>query len=66
MSTNGGPDADATIAEMRARLADDLDAPGALAAVDDWAARSLAEGGSVLAAPGFVGRACDALLGVRI
>jgi L-cysteine:1D-myo-inositol 2-amino-2-deoxy-alpha-D-glucopyranoside ligase len=32
----GGPDASSTIAEVRDRLADDLDAPGALAAVDAW------------------------------
>ncbi|HEU4999621.1 MAG TPA: cysteine--1-D-myo-inosityl 2-amino-2-deoxy-alpha-D-glucopyranoside ligase [Lapillicoccus sp.] len=66
LSTNGGPDADATVAELRARLADDLDTPGALAAVDAWVARSLEEGGTVEGAPGIVGRACDALLGVRV
>jgi L-cysteine:1D-myo-inositol 2-amino-2-deoxy-alpha-D-glucopyranoside ligase len=32
----GGPDATATIAEVRDRMADDLDSPGALAAVDAW------------------------------
>jgi L-cysteine:1D-myo-inositol 2-amino-2-deoxy-alpha-D-glucopyranoside ligase len=32
----GGPDASAAIAAVRARMADDLDAPGALAAVDAW------------------------------
>ena len=66
LSTNGGPDADATVAEVRARLADDLDTPGALAAIDAWVARSLAEGGTVEGAPGIVGRTCDALLGVRV
>jgi len=66
LSTNGGPDAGATVAEIRARLADDLDTPGALAAVDAWVARSLEEGGTVEGAPGIVGRACDALLGVRV
>lgn len=66
LSTNGGPDADPTVAEVRARLADDLDAPGALAAIDAWVARSLAEGGDVEGAPGVVGRTADALLGVRI
>ena len=44
-----------TVAEVRARLADDLDTPGALAAVDAWVARSLSEGGSVEGAPGIVG-----------
>jgi L-cysteine:1D-myo-inositol 2-amino-2-deoxy-alpha-D-glucopyranoside ligase len=66
LSTNGGPDADATVAEVRARLADDLDTPGALAAIDAWVARSLAQGGTVEGAPGIVGRTCDALLGVRV
>jgi L-cysteine:1D-myo-inositol 2-amino-2-deoxy-alpha-D-glucopyranoside ligase len=33
----------ATLAQMRERLADDLDAPGALAAVDQWATEILAE-----------------------
>jgi L-cysteine:1D-myo-inositol 2-amino-2-deoxy-alpha-D-glucopyranoside ligase len=66
LSTNGGPDPDATVAEIRARLADDLDTPGALAAVDAWVARSLEEGGTVTGAPGIIGRACDALLGVRV
>lgn len=32
----GGPDAREVVATVRARLADDLDAPGALAAVDAW------------------------------
>jgi L-cysteine:1D-myo-inositol 2-amino-2-deoxy-alpha-D-glucopyranoside ligase len=32
----GGPDVSATIAEVRDRMASDLDAPGALAAVDAW------------------------------
>jgi len=66
LSTNGGPDPDATIDRVRERLADDLDAPGALAAIDAWARRSLGEGGGMLGAPGIVGRVCDALLGVRI
>jgi L-cysteine:1D-myo-inositol 2-amino-2-deoxy-alpha-D-glucopyranoside ligase len=66
LSTNGGPDPEGTLAEVRARLADDLDTPGALVAVDAWVARSLEEGGTVEGAPGIVGRTCDALLGVRI
>jgi L-cysteine:1D-myo-inositol 2-amino-2-deoxy-alpha-D-glucopyranoside ligase len=35
--TWGGPDARDVVTEVRARLADDLDAPGALAVVDAWA-----------------------------
>ena len=63
LSTDGGPEADGAVAEVRARLADDLDTPGALAAIDAWVARSLAEGGRSRSAPGIVGRTCDALLG---
>ena len=61
-----GPSADGVIRQLRERLADDLDAPGALAAVDLWARRQLAEGGADEGAPGVVSRAVDALLGVRL
>ena len=71
LSGNGGPPADSTIEVIRGRLADDLDAPGALAAVDDWVTESLARDGAgagvfELGAPGLVGRALDALLGIRL
>jgi L-cysteine:1D-myo-inositol 2-amino-2-deoxy-alpha-D-glucopyranoside ligase len=67
LSGNGGPPAEATIAAIRKCLASDLDAPGALAAVDEWASQSLAGGGSTEAgAPGLVSRALDALLGIRL
>jgi L-cysteine:1D-myo-inositol 2-amino-2-deoxy-alpha-D-glucopyranoside ligase len=71
LSGNGGPPADLTIARIRECLADDLDAPGALAAVDEWARQSLnAESiepePTDLGAPGVVGRAVDALLGIRL
>ena len=39
-----GPDARPLLAEVRARLADGLDTPGALAAVDAWASAALADG----------------------
>ncbi|MCK9877583.1 cysteine--1-D-myo-inosityl 2-amino-2-deoxy-alpha-D-glucopyranoside ligase [Frankia sp. Ag45/Mut15] len=39
-----GPDATGVLAAVRARLADDLDAPRALAAVDAWADAALADG----------------------
>ena len=39
---DAGLNADATIAAVRAALADDLDAPAALAAVDAWAGASVA------------------------
>jgi L-cysteine:1D-myo-inositol 2-amino-2-deoxy-alpha-D-glucopyranoside ligase len=50
-----------TVAQVRTRLSDDLDAPGALAGVDHWAERALGRGEPV--AP-LVPRAVDALLGV--
>ncbi len=66
VSGNGGPDASAALAEIRAALAEDLDAPRALAAVDSWASTSLTLGGDVEGAPGVLARAVDALLGVRL
>jgi L-cysteine:1D-myo-inositol 2-amino-2-deoxy-alpha-D-glucopyranoside ligase len=63
-----------TLTAVRERLADDLDAPGAVAAVDIWADAVLAEtpGPAAGGGPaddtggGLVGRAVDALLGVRL
>ncbi len=66
MSTDGGPDAEATIGALRDALADDLDTPTALAAVDAWCEQSLGSGGDVRSAPGDLSRAVDALLGVRL
>ena len=53
------------LGEVRERLADDLDAPGALAAVDAWAAAVLAAPGPVPDA-GLVRDTIDALLGVAV
>ncbi|MEU0481758.1 cysteine--1-D-myo-inosityl 2-amino-2-deoxy-alpha-D-glucopyranoside ligase [Streptosporangium sp. NPDC006013] len=61
-----GPDAGVVLDRVRARMADDLDAPGALAVIDDWAERALSEGGSDPGAPLLVGRIADALLGVAL
>lgn len=66
VSRPDGPPAEALLAEIREALADDLDAPAALAAVDRWAARQEAEGGTDTGAPGLVSRAVDALLGVAL
>ncbi|MBB0245440.1 cysteine--1-D-myo-inosityl 2-amino-2-deoxy-alpha-D-glucopyranoside ligase [Streptomyces alkaliphilus] len=52
--------------EMRAALADDLDAPRALAAFDRWAERQEREAGGDTGAPGIASRAADALLGVAL
>jgi L-cysteine:1D-myo-inositol 2-amino-2-deoxy-alpha-D-glucopyranoside ligase len=63
------PAAEAVLATVRERMADDLDAPGALAAVDHWAHEALSErvlrpGSGASAA--LVRDTVDALLGVRL
>jgi L-cysteine:1D-myo-inositol 2-amino-2-deoxy-alpha-D-glucopyranoside ligase len=74
------PSAAVTLAGVRERIADDLDAPGALALVDDWAdgvLHAAADGTGEAADPtageagpdlvhGLVPLAVDALLGVRL
>ena len=67
VSGNGGPDATAMLAGVRAAVADDLDTPTALAVVDAWAEAALAgTDAPVEGAPGVVARTIDALLGIRI
>lgn len=66
VSRPDGLSADALVEEVRAALADDLDAPAALAAVDRWAERQTAGGGTDEGAPGLVSRTVDALLGVAL
>jgi L-cysteine:1D-myo-inositol 2-amino-2-deoxy-alpha-D-glucopyranoside ligase len=61
----GGPGGEEVLAAIRERLADDLDAPGAVAAVDRWADAVLAAPGSVRSGP-LVRQAVDALLGVAL
>jgi L-cysteine:1D-myo-inositol 2-amino-2-deoxy-alpha-D-glucopyranoside ligase len=61
-----GPDATDLLARVRAHLADDLDTPGALAAVDAWAGQARDRGGRDGAAPRQVRDAVDALLGVAL
>jgi L-cysteine:1D-myo-inositol 2-amino-2-deoxy-alpha-D-glucopyranoside ligase len=61
-----GPDAADTIARVRGYLADDLDTPKALAAVDGWATDALEYGGHDPAAPSMMATAVDALLGVDL
>ena len=55
-----------SLAQMRAALADDLDAPTALAAVDAWAGASWPIDGDDATRPALVAAACDALLGVAL
>jgi L-cysteine:1D-myo-inositol 2-amino-2-deoxy-alpha-D-glucopyranoside ligase len=66
LSREQGPDPNPVLARVREALADDLDAPAALAAVDRWATEQLTLGGEVQGAPGVVARTLDALLGVRL
>ncbi|WP_165986169.1 cysteine--1-D-myo-inosityl 2-amino-2-deoxy-alpha-D-glucopyranoside ligase [Streptomyces sp. YIM 98790] len=66
VSRPDGPPADRLTEEIRQALADDLDAPAALAAFDRWAAAQHAAGGDDPGAPGVASRAADALLGVAL
>ncbi|MFD9895381.1 cysteine--1-D-myo-inosityl 2-amino-2-deoxy-alpha-D-glucopyranoside ligase [Amycolatopsis sp. NPDC059027] len=59
-----GPDAADTIDRLRDRLADDLDTPKALAAVDAWVTAALRRDGTDREAPGQLKAAVDALLGI--
>ncbi|MEF2525780.1 MULTISPECIES: cysteine--1-D-myo-inosityl 2-amino-2-deoxy-alpha-D-glucopyranoside ligase [Streptomyces] len=66
VSRPDGIPADALVEEVRAALADDLDAPAALAAVDRWVDAQNAADGDDTTAPGLVSRTVDALLGVAL
>ncbi|MEV7469897.1 cysteine--1-D-myo-inosityl 2-amino-2-deoxy-alpha-D-glucopyranoside ligase [Streptomyces kronopolitis] len=66
VSRPDGPSAEALVEEIRTALADDLDSPAALAAVDRWAAAQQDGGGTDEGAPGLASRAVDALLGVAL
>src|SRR5262245_21439284 len=54
VASPAGPSGAALLAAMRERLADSLDTPGALAAVDDWAESALAAEGGDADAPALV------------
>jgi len=62
---DGGPAAEPAVAELREKMADDLNAPAALAVVDRWAHEALTRGGSHVSGPGVISRAANAILGVR-
>jgi len=66
LSVNTAPSSDDVVEAVRARVADDLDTPGALAAVDRWAQQTLTRGGDDPSAPGLLARVLDALLGIRV
>ncbi|GAA2369668.1 cysteine--1-D-myo-inosityl 2-amino-2-deoxy-alpha-D-glucopyranoside ligase [Dactylosporangium salmoneum] len=61
-----GPSGAELIAQLRERLADDLDSPGALAAVDAWVDATLADAGDDREAPALMTAAVDALLGIKL
>jgi L-cysteine:1D-myo-inositol 2-amino-2-deoxy-alpha-D-glucopyranoside ligase len=61
-----GPDAADLVARVRQYLADDLDTPKAIAALDGWTTDALEYGGHDEAAPKLVASAVDALLGVGL
>ncbi|WP_406044416.1 cysteine--1-D-myo-inosityl 2-amino-2-deoxy-alpha-D-glucopyranoside ligase [Micromonospora sp. NBC_00898] len=61
-----GPSGAALLAGVRARLADDLDTPGALAVADEWATQALAGVADDADAPALFADTVDALLGIRL
>jgi L-cysteine:1D-myo-inositol 2-amino-2-deoxy-alpha-D-glucopyranoside ligase len=61
-----GPPAADLVAALRLHLADDLDTPRALAAVDAWAAQALERRGADADAPALARAAVDALLGMAL
>ncbi|MEU4679375.1 cysteine--1-D-myo-inosityl 2-amino-2-deoxy-alpha-D-glucopyranoside ligase [Micromonospora sp. NPDC023737] len=61
-----GPSGAELLAGVRARLADDLDSPGALVLADAWAEQALAGVGDDPNAPALFADTVDALLGVRL
>ena len=61
-----GAPADDLVARVRAHLADDLDTPGALAALDTWAGETRTGRGRDTSAPGLVRTGVDVLLGIAL
>ncbi|MBV9315204.1 MAG: cysteine--1-D-myo-inosityl 2-amino-2-deoxy-alpha-D-glucopyranoside ligase [Pseudonocardia sp.] len=66
VSLRTGPDATDTVSRVRVHLADDLNTPRALAAVDAWAAGARQRRGRDPDAPVSIRAAVDALLGVAL
>ncbi len=62
----GAPDAADVVARVRRYLADDLDTPKAIAALDGWVTDALAYGGHDATAGSTVATAVDALLGIQL
>jgi len=61
-----GPPSDGVLERVREVLADDLRAPSALDAVDDWVHVALTTGGSDPTAPTAVAHLVETLLGIRL
>jgi L-cysteine:1D-myo-inositol 2-amino-2-deoxy-alpha-D-glucopyranoside ligase len=61
-----GPDAAPLVQDVRRLLADDLNAPGALAAIDAWISRAQAGDGGDPEAPARFRILVDALLGIAL
>lgn len=61
-----GTSAVPVIADLRRTMRNDLDAPTALAVIDEWSSAVLAGDGQDEEAPGQVAAAADALLGVEL
>ena len=66
VAAGAGPSGVEVLHRVRERLADDLDAPGALAVVDAWVDAALGDAGDDQRAPALVATTVDALLGVRL
>lgn len=61
-----GPEPTELLARVRIALREDLNAPAALAAIDEWTAAALSGDGANPQAPALVAALTDALLGVRL
>jgi L-cysteine:1D-myo-inositol 2-amino-2-deoxy-alpha-D-glucopyranoside ligase len=66
VSRPDGPPAQGVLDGVRRHLAEDLDAPSALAVVDEWTLEQEHRGGVDESAPGLVSRTVDALFGVAL
>jgi L-cysteine:1D-myo-inositol 2-amino-2-deoxy-alpha-D-glucopyranoside ligase len=66
VALDAAPDATDLVARLRTHLADDLDTPAALSAVDGWADQALQRRGTDRDAPALVTAALDSLLGVTV
>jgi L-cysteine:1D-myo-inositol 2-amino-2-deoxy-alpha-D-glucopyranoside ligase len=66
VSQDSAPPAQDLLWQLRSHLADDLNTPAALAAVDAWAAAARDRRGRAADSPRLVRDAVDALLGVRL